>query len=165
MTSGRGEPTFHSVAGEVFSEEVSLEMKSKAWKQPFCGNSEERKKPRERRRRRGWRGESCGCLRELALFLEWFTLRSAFPVRQGSMCAFKNTAKRTNVNFNFRKVIHPSIQQILVWCPPRADVALGRFRNTDRSVQSKFSLLGLRGNVGLLRKNRQNKTNTKQKFK
>lgn len=111
------------------------------------------------------RRESRRCLRELSLFLECFTLRSAFPVRQGSMCAFKNTAKRTNVNFNFHKVIHPSIQQILVWCPPRADVVLGRFRNTDRSVQTKFSLLGLRGNVRLLRKNRQNKTNTKQKFK
>ena len=102
------------------------------------------------------RRESCHCLRELSLFLECFTLRSVFPVRQGSMCAFKNTVKekrkkntvkRANVNFNFHKVIHPSIQQILVLRPPRADIVLSRFRNTDRSVQSKFSLLGLRGNV------------------
>lgn len=57
MTRGTGEPTFHWVAGEVFSEDVSFELKSKARKQPFCGNSEERKKPRERTRRRGWRGE------------------------------------------------------------------------------------------------------------
>lgn len=92
--------------------------------------SEKRTKPRnEGVEMRLERKESLGCLRELPRLLSCFIMRSTCPSETSFPKRIKNTVKRPNADLNLHQLIHLSIQQILVLCPPCVN-SLSRFRNT-----------------------------------